>query len=147
MASDLDSVCRIARVAKFQAIPHFPDLHTPDEDVTFYLGRIEESPGLVWLDAADHVQGFVLWEGDVIEHLYVDPAHQRAGIGSTLLQAAIRDMQVPEVRLWAFQDNEHAVSFYTKHGFHVVQATDGAGNEEQLPDFLFALVVADSTHG
>jgi GNAT superfamily N-acetyltransferase len=42
------------------------------------------------------------------------------------------------LRLWTFQKNEGARRFYERHGFDVVEMTDGAGNEEHEPDVLYA---------
>jgi len=81
--------------------------------------------------------GFVIWQDGFIDHLYVHPEYQRVGIGRRLLERAVADMPGPEVRLWTFQSNERAVAFYTRNGFRVLEATDGSGNEERLPDYLF----------
>lgn len=42
-----------------------------------------------------------------------------------------------ELMLWCFAQNAAARAFYEKHGFAVVEATDGAGNEAQLPDVRY----------
>ena len=39
-------------------------------------------------------------------------------------------------RLWVFQQNEGARRFYERHGCTLVLETDGADNEEHLPDAL-----------
>jgi RimJ/RimL family protein N-acetyltransferase len=133
---DAESIAPLARSARTGAIPSLPDLHTPAEDLAFYRSQIESASGLVWVDEQDVVRGFVMWRDDLIEHLYVDTTCQRAGIGSRLLERAIAAMDLPEVRLWTFQENARAVAFYTKHGFRVIEQTDGWGNEEGLPDLL-----------
>jgi ribosomal protein S18 acetylase RimI-like enzyme len=73
----------------------------------------------------------------MVEHLYVKPDAQRAGIGSTLLDAA-KARRPAGLRLWVFQRNEGARAFYAKHGFAEVERTDGAANEEREPDVLLA---------
>jgi ribosomal protein S18 acetylase RimI-like enzyme len=38
------------------------------------------------------------------------------------------------LQLWVFQKNVGARRFYERHGFRLVELTDGAGNEENEPD-------------
>ena len=133
---DAESIAPLARTARTGAIPRLPDLHTPAEDLAFYRSQIESASGLVWVDEQGLVRAFVMWRDDLVEHLYVDTTRQREGIGTALLERAVAEMNVPEVRLWTFQENARAVAFYTKHGFRVLEQTDGWGNEEGLPDLL-----------
>jgi ribosomal protein S18 acetylase RimI-like enzyme len=133
---DAQAVASIARAGRFGAIPGLPDLHTPADDRELYRSQIESKSGWVWVDDEGSVVGFVIWLGAFIDHLYVDPEHQRSGIGTGLLDAAVAEMGVPEVRLWTFQANERAVAFYSTHGFRVREATDGSATEERLPDYL-----------
>jgi putative acetyltransferase len=74
-----------------------------------------------------------------VEHLYVRPEAQRAGIGSALLQAA-KSGSPSGLRLWTFQRNQGARAFYARHGFAELELTDGSGNEEREPDVLLAWV-------
>lgn len=91
---------------------------------------------VVVAEDATAVIGFVAMTDGMIEHLYVDPEHQRRGVGSALLEEAKRRMP-GGFRLWVFQANEPARSFYEKHGVRVVRLTDGSGNEERMPDALY----------
>jgi ribosomal protein S18 acetylase RimI-like enzyme len=76
-----------------------------------------------------------LEEGQV-EHLYVDPGHQGAGIGSALLDLA-KEARPGGLRFWVFQRNDPAPGFYEKHGCRLVKTADGAGIEEREPDALY----------
>ncbi len=51
--------------------------------------------------------------------LYVDPAAQGKGVGSHLMEAALKYMQadVNEIELGVVSTNQKAISFYEKHGF------------------------------
>jgi GNAT superfamily N-acetyltransferase len=40
----------------------------------------------------------------------------------------------PRLVLWTFQANSAAIAFYLREGFVEIERTDGAGNEEGLPD-------------
>jgi len=45
-----------------------------------------------------------------------------------------KGLQGDEVRLWVFQQNRSARSFYERHGFVSEFETDGLGNMEKAPD-------------
>ncbi|GAA4290359.1 GNAT family N-acetyltransferase [Mycobacterium paraffinicum] len=52
--------------------------------------------------------------------LYVDPAHQGAGVGSSLMAAArarLRQVGVPGAVLWALEGNTDARRFYERDGW------------------------------
>jgi ribosomal protein S18 acetylase RimI-like enzyme len=59
-------------------------------------------------------------------------------VGQALLTAARED--VAELSLWVFQSNTQARRFYERQGFTLVELTDGAANEERLPDALYRWV-------
>ena len=81
--------------------------------------------------------GFVaMAHGNFVEHLYIHPDHQRRGIGSALLERA-KERMPDGFRLWTFQQNTAARSFYERHGLHAIELTDGGGNEERTPDVLY----------
>jgi GNAT superfamily N-acetyltransferase len=84
-----------------------------------------------------HVVAFVALGDELVEHLYVRPDAQRAGIGSALLEAA-KGRRPHGLRLWTFERNQDARAFYARHGFTEVRFTDGSGNEEKQPDVLLA---------
>jgi GNAT superfamily N-acetyltransferase len=73
----------------------------------------------------------------MVEHLYVRPDVQRAGIGSALLEVA-KNRRPSGLRLWVFQRNHGARAFYARHGFAEVRFTDGSDNEENEHDVLRA---------
>lgn len=57
--------------------------------------------------------------------VYVDPDRWRAGIGSELLVAALREVAAAgaeDVTLWVFAENQAALAFYRRFGF----VADGA---------------------
>jgi putative acetyltransferase len=74
----------------------------------------------VWLAEVDGTPvGLMAQAGDFIDQLFVDPAHQRAGVGTALLAWARRESP-RGLALYTFQRNERARSFYEKHGFRPV---------------------------
>jgi ribosomal protein S18 acetylase RimI-like enzyme len=91
----------------------------------------------VWVWVEDHrVLGFASLGANMLNHLYVDPAHQHRGIGDALLAHA-KLCRPQGLRLWTFQANDRARHFYERRGFCVVEMTDGSRNEERSPDALY----------
>jgi len=58
--------------------------------------------------------------GDFIDQLYVDPDHQRKGIGQTLLGHAMA-LSPDHLWLYTLQINTGARAFYEKNGFQAVK--------------------------
>jgi GNAT superfamily N-acetyltransferase len=109
-----------------------------DDDVRGYFAAHIVQDCELWLAEEDGVlAGILVLDGDMIDHLYVEPERTGRGIGSALLAVAERER--PEgLRLWTFQSNAGAQRFYERHGFVAVRRTDGRGNEERAPDVLYA---------
>ena len=74
-------------------------------------------------------------EPDWIEHLYVDATHTGRGLGAQLVDLAKAELG-GQVQLWTFQSNAGARRFYERHGFVVVEMTDG-NTEERQPDMRY----------
>ena len=58
------------------------------------------------------------------------------GAGSQLIEA-LKATGVDALELWCFQANERTRRFYEARGFHAIRFTDGADNEEQMPDIRY----------
>ena len=70
-----------------------------------------------------------------IDQLYVLPKATGQGVGSLLITKA-KALHLP-IRLHTFQENLSARRFYERHGFKIIEFTDGSGNEERCPDMLY----------
>lgn len=114
------------------AMPWLPVLHTPDEDLAFFADQIATAEAWGVFDGPD-LAGFAVVRGDWLDHLYVHPGWQGRGVGSALLEHGWSRTD-GGLQLWAFEANHAAIGFYRRHLFEVVERTDGAGNEERLPD-------------
>ena len=77
-----------------------------------------------------------------IKQLYVAPGHTGRGIGTRLLVQALASLELP-VRLYTFQANTRARSFYERHRFKAIAFSDGSSNEERCPDVLYELAAPD----
>ncbi|MEY1556597.1 GNAT family N-acetyltransferase [Yoonia sp. R2331] len=120
--------------AWFTATEWVPRLHSPPEDLQFLRKLI--GGGLVTVaDIRGIAVGYLARDGADLMHLYVDHDHRRQGIGTQLLHAAQRTSG--HLHLWCFQANTGARRFYERHGFTATDETDGADNEEGLPDLRY----------
>ncbi len=71
-----------------------------------------------------------------IDQLYLSPAVVGRGIGTLLVTTAKSALGTP-IRLRTFQENVGARRFYERHGFQVLELSDGSMNEENCPDILY----------
>jgi len=134
LADDVDAVHAVFCAARRAALSFLPVLHSPAADRAFLAGVIDDFHVSVAV-ADGEVAGFLALGPSRVEHLYVDPAHWRRGIGTRLLRAA-QAARPAGLDLWVFQRNGAAIAFYERHGFQVAETTDGEGNHEREPDAL-----------
>jgi GNAT superfamily N-acetyltransferase len=136
VASDAGAVAAI-HVAAFRATYDFPLAHT-DEEVRAWVADHLLPETETWVAENDgRVVAFCSLRDGWLEQLYVAPGHTGGGIGSSLVRLA-QERRPDGLQLWTFQVNAGARRFYERHGFHVVELTDGAGNEERQPDVRYA---------
>jgi GNAT superfamily N-acetyltransferase len=132
MQSDAAAMARIHRAARAAALPLLPVLHTPEEALDYFSdGVLREMRVTIAADGAE-MCGFIACADDFVHHLYVDPAHWRAGVGLKLIAFAKASARC--LQLWTFQDNAIARAFYARHRFVETEFTDGSRNEERTPD-------------
>ncbi len=137
--ADADEVGRVFVAARDEMayLPRIPDEDRPK------LGGWFVARDAIWVDERDgRVVGFVGLNDGEVTHLYVEPAAQSAGIGTALLEH-VKTESAGDLRLWVFQRNDGARRFYERHGFRLVQLTDGAGNMEREPDARYEWRAAD----
>lgn len=111
--------------------PWMPDLHTSQEDLTF-LRRLIDTIDVATLRNWRGPQGFLARDGAVVHALYLAPKVRGRGYGADLLKMA--KARSSRLELWCFQANTGARAFYAREGFQEVEQSDGAGNDEKLPD-------------
>lgn len=134
-ANDADDIARILRAA-LAAFDWMPQLHTPDEDLGFVRHVLIAHQAVTVAITEGRIVGFIAVDGPWIEQLYLDPDWTGRGIGSRLLEHATA--MLTHVKLHCFQANAGARRFYERHGFAAAAFGDGSGNEEGLPDVLYA---------
>ena len=109
-------------------VPWLPKLHTRDEDLGFVRGLL--ATHVVRVGFAGGV-GFLARRGVEVTALYLAPDARGKGLGKALLDEA---KVVGHLQVWAFQANHGARAFYRREGFREVRFTDGADNDERMPD-------------
>jgi len=133
-ASDVDAIVRIFHDSRAEAMPWLPVLHTNAEYTEHFSRRVAEQE--VWVaDDGGRVVGFAALHDGWLNDLYVDPGHQRRGVGDALF-ARSKESMPSGFRWWVFQWNVRARRFYEARGGVVIELND-AGGEEQLPDALY----------
>ena len=115
-----------------------PMVH-PDEDAVRWIRDVLFHETEIWVGVVDgRIAAMMSLAPGWVEHLYVGPSAQSAGIGHKLLELAKRSPQAANgLTLWTFQVNAGARRFYERHGFVAVELTDGSGNEERTPDVRY----------
>ena len=134
---DADEIARLFLIARRHSMGYLPELHS-DEETRRWIGNIVLRQCAVTVAVLDRqIVGFAAVHDGMLEHLYVLPAWHGRGIGDALLSHA--KTAAPEgLRLHVFQQNSQARRFYEKRGFGLVELGDGTGNEEKVPDALYA---------
>ncbi|HEY9789019.1 MAG TPA: GNAT family N-acetyltransferase [Candidatus Obscuribacterales bacterium] len=118
------------------SLPFLPVIHTAEEDLQYIKSKVlPNNQVFVAHNEQDQIVGFIAFDEEWVNLLYLLPEVMSLGIGSRLLNIA--KAQRKRLLLWAFQKNEIARRFYLKHGFTIISETDGAHNEEREPDAQF----------
>ena len=76
-------------------------------------GKLEK----IWVYDDEFVKGMIHIEGERVQELYVEPFFQGRGIGTELIDFAVRIFDVKE--LFVLEKNKRAVQFYQSHGFYL----------------------------
>lgn len=108
-----------------------PRIHTRAEDIRF-CGMMIDAGDVTVAEVDGTVRGFLAMRDADLNSLYVAGYAQGLGVGKALLDHAKDGADTLE--LWTFQANAGARRFYAREGFAEVELTDGAGNDEKLPD-------------
>ena len=134
-ADETDAAADLHRRAGALIPGYDTSLHTPAEFAVLYRDHVFVD-GPVWgAFAGSNLLGLVALLPGWIDHLYVEPARHGEGIGSALVQLAQREQD--DLQLYTFQANVRARTIYERHGFVVIELTDGARNEEKMPDVCY----------
>lgn len=134
-AADADAIAALFS-RSYRTLRFMPELHTIAEDRWFIGNVILQQCEVTLAEAGGRPAGFLARQEHEIRLLFVEPGGFGRGTGSRLLGAAMA-CGLPALELWCFQANERARRFYEARGFRPVEFTDGARNEEKLPDVRY----------
>ena len=132
---DMPALARLHRHTVKTSLPFLPTLHSAEEEAWWFAESLFPANEIWLAEDGGEPAGYIAFRPGFIEHLFIDPARQNAGLGLALLEKARG--AYAELSLWTFQENAKARRFYERHGFIAVTFTDGADNEEQMPDVLY----------
>ena len=107
---DAEAIARIFRESRAEAMPWLPVLHDPGDVLQHFRGRVETDEVFV-LEREGGVAGFAILNGDELDHFYVAPEHQRAGVGAALFRH-VQEHRPERFGFWVFRENERARRFY-----------------------------------
>jgi ribosomal protein S18 acetylase RimI-like enzyme len=114
--TDLDDITRIHWRACRTAYRFMGWSYSEDEVRAWYAGRLAQWDWGRVACAGGSVVGYLAAVGPHLDQLFVDPDHQRAGIGGALLRAMLARGLRP-VTLHVFALNTPARAFYERFGF------------------------------
>lgn len=141
-ADDAAEVAEVYLSAIRSELGYLQRPHTDDEVRAYFGEQVLPHSRVLVAVRGPEVVGFGAYGDGELDHLYVRPDLLRLGIGAALLRK-IKTDSPNGLRLWAFQRNWAARSFYRRHGFVPTAFTDGAGNEEREPDLLLCWTPPD----
>lgn len=116
------------------ATPWLPRVHSRAAEKGFAEMLVARGWTTVARDGP-RVTGFLSRSGDEVHALYVAPHARGCGVGKALLDHAKSGRD--SLSLYTLQENAPAQRFYLREGFTEAYRTDGAGNDEGLPDIRY----------
>ncbi|AWS43558.1 GNAT family N-acetyltransferase [Streptosporangium sp. 'caverna'] len=134
--ADAAVIAGIHMTSRVATMPYLPPQKRDHDQVTRWAEDVLLTTCRVWVAVRDaEILGYAALEGDMLEHLYLRPDVRRQGLGTRLLDE-VRRHSPDGVSLHVFQQNTDARAFYERHGFTVLDTSDGRRNMENLPDMV-----------
>ncbi len=122
----------------FRGAYRFPLAHT-DRQVRDWIREVVIPARETWaaVTSDGSLVGTMVLDGAELDQLYIAPGWTGRGIGTRFVELAKR-LRPGGLALYTFQVNHGARRFYERHGFVLVDETDGARSEERQPDVRYA---------
>lgn len=139
--SDAGGCAEVYLRSRAFALADVPVVHEPSEVRRWMADDVIGHSDVTVAELDGTIVGLMVLDGPAggsgwIEQLYLDPAWIGRGLGDLFVEVATQRLPTG-LQLWTFQTNESAQRFYERHGFVVVERTDGSGNEERSPDVRY----------
>lgn len=132
---DAEVIAQIYFVS-FRLLTFLPMLHDIDSYRWYVANRMLKEWTVTVAEDDSGVVSFLGLRGEEVRHFYTRPDHIGQGAGTQLMQMA-KASGVAALELWCFQANARARRFYEARGFRAIRFTDGADNEERMPDVRY----------
>lgn len=132
---DSDALTSLYLRTRHDALPWLVAVHSDAATRAWMEHIVVAEHHVVVVQSADGLAGFAALHAGWLHQLWVDPAHQRRGHGTRLLDAA-KEHSPTGLSLHVFLRNTAARTFYERAGF--LQTGDGSGNEEGEPDLTYS---------
>jgi GNAT superfamily N-acetyltransferase len=132
---DIDAVAAVFS-ASFRTLSFLPMLHTVGEDHSFIAHVVFADCDVIVAEDDSGIVAFLARQGEEVRLLYTRPDRIGRGAGTRLIEAAQKS-GVAALELWCFQANARARLFYEARGFRAIRCTNGAENEEKMPDIRY----------
>ena len=132
---DADGIAAVFS-SSFRLLTFLPTVRTDEERRRFIESVILKTCDVTVAEGEDGIVSFLARDGQEIRLFYTHPASIGAGAGSLLVDVA-KASGVATLELWCFQANTRARRFYEARGFRAIRFTDGADNEEKMPDVRY----------
>ena len=114
--------------------PWMPFVHTAREMHGFGPWLCDVADVTV-LRAGSDFAGFFAFQDEKLQAFFVTADRRGQGVGAQAM--ARMKSQKSHIALWTFQQNTGAQRFYERHGFVETDRTDGARNDEKIPDIKY----------
>ena len=134
-AYDADAITNVYS-ASFRLLTFLPMLHTVEGYRWFISNVILNDCEDTVAEDASGIVAFLARHGEEVRLLYTRPDRIGMGADTQLIDAA-KATGIGALELWCFQANDPARRFYEARGFHAIWFTDGAQNEERMPDIRY----------
>ena len=135
-AADAPDVATVYIDSRRGAAAYLPTVGTDAEIRAFVFHQMVPERETWVAEDAGRIVALLTLHDDEVDQFYVAPGVQRRGVGDAMLAHAKR-LRPAGLRLWAFQRNAPARSFYEARGFIAKKFTDGATNMEREADVLY----------
>jgi putative acetyltransferase len=122
--------------ASYRLLTFLPMLHTIEEYRRFVASVMVKECAVTVIEDDTGIISFLAQQGEEVRQLYTRPDCIGRGAGTQLIEAA-KLSGVAALELWCFRAKARARRFYEARGFHAIRFTDGADNEERMPDVRY----------
>lgn len=134
-ASDGDAIANVYATS-FRLLTFLPMLHTIEDYRWFIANVILKECEVTVAEDETGIVAFMALRGEEVRLLYTRPDRIGMGAGTQLINAS-KASGIDALELWCFVANERARRFYEARGFRAIRFTDGADNEERMPDIRY----------